>query len=109
MLKALERPALFCAVKEYFGPDSHLHYNRFYSTLSVEGSHAMNIDHSNLKLLCIIEGNTMKMEIGSPIFKACQQVSIKPGKRLLLPGQWEVTSFPGGSGTALLSLVLCGR
>ena len=36
----------------------------------------------------------MKMEIGSPIFKACQQVSIKLGRILLLAGQWEMTSFP---------------
>lgn len=99
MIKALERPALFCVVGEYFAPDSHLHYNRFYSTLSVERSHAMNIDHSNLKLLYIMEGNTMKMEIWSPIFKACQQVSIKLGKRLLLSVQGEVRSFPGGSDT----------
>ena len=54
LLKALEGPVLFCAVEEHFGPDSHLHYNRFYSTLAVERNHEMNIDHSNLKLLYII-------------------------------------------------------
>lgn len=48
----------------------------------------------------------MKMEIGSPIFKACRQVSIKLGKILLLPGQWEITSFPGGGDTVFLMVVL---
>lgn len=46
----------------------------------------------------------MKMEVGAPIFKACQQVSIKLGKILLLPGQWEITSFP-----AFLLVVLLTR
>lgn len=46
----------------------------------------------------------MKMEIGSPIFKACWQVSIKLGKIHLLPGQWEIMSFP-----AFLSVVLWAR
>lgn len=95
---------LFCAIEEHFGPDSHLHYNRFYSTLAVERNHGINIDHSNLKLLYIIEGNTMKMEIGSPIFKACWQVSIKLGEIHLLPGQWENMSFP-----VFLSVVLWAR
>lgn len=54
LLKALEGPMLVCAVEEHFGPDSHLHYNRLYSTLAAERSHEMNIDHSNLKLLYII-------------------------------------------------------
>lgn len=54
LLKALEGPVLFYAVEEHFGPDSHLHYNRFCSTLAVERNHEMNIDHSNLKLLYII-------------------------------------------------------
>lgn len=51
----------------------------------------------------------MKMEIVSLIFKACQQVSIKLGKILLLPGQWEIRSFHGGSDTAFLSVVLWVR
>lgn len=48
----------------------------------------------------------MKMEIGSPIFKACQQVSIKLGKVVLLPGQWEIMPFPGEVDSGFLSVVL---
>lgn len=48
----------------------------------------------------------MKMEIGSPIFKACQQVSIKLGKVVLLPGQWEIMPVPGEVDSGFLSVVL---
>lgn len=46
LLKALESPVLFYAVEEHFGPDSHIQYNRFCSTLALERNHEINIDRS---------------------------------------------------------------